>query len=97
MDACRVDKKKAGHRITLATRQDERFIHFEIKDNGIGMDQETKEKAFHLFFSSKGSEGTGLGLFIANKIAAAHGGKIQIDSAPNRGTHFVISIPRQRQ
>jgi signal transduction histidine kinase len=71
-------------------------VQFEVEDNGIGMERETQEKVFSLFFSSKGNEGTGLGLFVANKIAAAHGGKIQIESRINEGTRFIVTIPRTR-
>jgi signal transduction histidine kinase len=60
------------------------------------MDQETREKAFSLFFSSKGSEGTGLGLFIAHKIAKAHGGDIQLHSDLDKGTRFLVEFPRNR-
>jgi signal transduction histidine kinase len=61
------------------------------------MDQETKEKAFSLFFSSKGAEGTGLGLFIANNIAQKHGGSIKLESELGKGTCFVVKIPRKRK
>ena len=71
-------------------------MEFEIEDNGIGMEREIREKAFSLFFSSKGVEGTGLGLFISNKIALAHGGKIDLESELNKGTRFVVIIPRSR-
>ena len=70
-------------------------MHFEVVDDGIGMDQETCEKAFSLFFSSKGT-GTGLGLFISDKIARAHGGEIELDSKPGVGTRFVVNLPRVR-
>jgi signal transduction histidine kinase len=70
---------------------------FEIADDGIGMDRRTREKAFSLFFSSKGSEGTGLGLFIANGIAQAHRGRIGIESELDKGTRFVVKIPRSRK
>ena len=60
------------------------------------MDQETREKAFSLFFSSKGTEGTGLGLFISNKIAQAHGGSITLESTEGEGTRFIVSLPRNR-
>ena len=69
-------------------------MRFEVEDNGIGMERETREKAFSLFFSSKGSEGTGLGLFIANKIATAHGGSIHLESEMDVGTRFLVEIPR---
>jgi PAS domain S-box-containing protein len=94
LDACRLDKKKPLHRVTLRAAGDGTHVRFDVEDNGIGMDRETREKAFSLFFSSKGSEGTGLGLFIANKIAAAHGGSIQIVSALDEGTRFTVVIPR---
>jgi len=96
LDACRVDRKKPQHRVTLRGAGNGGMVEFRIEDNGIGMDQETREKAFSLFFSSKGSEGTGLGLFIADKIARAHGGGIQIASEIDAGTSFLVSIPRRR-
>ncbi len=66
---------------------------FEVEDNGIGMDRETRDKVFSLFFSSKGLKGTGLGLFISNKIVDKHGGEIDVDSEPGRGTRFVVRLP----
>jgi signal transduction histidine kinase len=91
-----VDRKKEAHAVTLDVRGLPQEVQFLVADNGIGMDQETREKAFTLFFSSKGSEGTGLGLFIAQKIAKAHGGQIAVDSAPDIGTRFLVTLPRQR-
>jgi len=57
------------------------------------MDRETRERIFSLFFSSKGLKGTGLGLFIANKIVDKHGGTIEVDSEPGRGSKFMIRLP----
>jgi PAS domain S-box-containing protein len=96
LDACRVDRKKTGHRVKFTIGSDDEHVLFEIEDNGIGMDQETREKVFTLFFSSKGTEGTGLGLFIANNIAHAHGGTISVDSEIDKGTRFLVKIPRRR-
>jgi len=64
-----------------------------IEDNGIGMDRETREKVFSLFFSSKGIKGTGLGLFISNKIVDKHGGSIDVESEPGRGSRFLVRLP----
>jgi PAS domain S-box-containing protein len=68
-------------------------IEFSIRDNGIGMDRETREKIFTLFFSSKGNRGTGLGLFIANQVVEQHGGEILLDSSPGHGSRFTVRIP----
>ncbi|MEW5993985.1 MAG: PAS domain-containing sensor histidine kinase [Candidatus Zixiibacteriota bacterium] len=95
-DACRLDRKKDTPRVTVAVKGLPDHVRFEITDNGIGMNRETREKAFTLFFSSKGSGGTGLGLFIANKIAQSHGGKIELESEPGRGSRFTVTIPRRR-
>ena len=96
LDACRVDKKKSSHRVTVGLKGHPEHIEFEIGDDGNGMEQETREKAFSLFFSSKGTEGTGLGLFISSKIAQAHGGSIQLESVLGQGTCFKVKLPRKR-
>ena len=96
LDACRVDKKKDSHSLSVGLKGFPDHVEFVVEDNGIGMDQETREKAFSLFFSSKGSGGTGLGLFISNKIALAHGGTIELDSETNKGTRIAVKIPRTR-
>ncbi len=69
-------RKKISHQIRIGLKGYPEYVEFEVYDNGIGMDQETRERAFSLFFSSKAGDGTGLGLFISNKIAQAHGGEI---------------------
>jgi PAS domain S-box-containing protein len=97
VDACRVDSKKPSHAVTVGLKGLPDQMVFEISDDGIGMDRRTREKAFTLFFSSKGSEGTGLGLFIANGIARAHHGRIEIESELEKGTRFVVTIPRSRK
>ncbi len=94
-DACRLDRQKEHHRVILVVRGLPDRVQFDITDNGLGMDQETREKAFTLFFSSKGAGGTGLGLFIANKIAQVHGGRIQLASTPGEGSRFIVEIPRR--
>jgi PAS domain S-box-containing protein len=96
LDACRLDKKQAQHQVTISSGVDGDQATFDISDNGIGMDRETREKAFSLFFSSKGTEGTGLGMFIAHKIVTNHHGSIEIDSTPGQGTRFSVRLPRKR-
>ena len=84
--------KKEG-KVTVHVEREEPWLIFDVRDNGIGMDRETREKIFSLFFSSKGIKGTGLGLFIANKIVDKHGGDIKVESEPGRGSRFVIRLP----
>ncbi len=92
IDACRVAQKPGGAvKMSASLSRDQ--VLFEVRDNGIGMDAETRSKVFSLFFSSKGTEGTGLGLFIAEKIARAHGGRIEVESALGEGTCFMVLIP----
>ena len=95
MDACRVDQKKNIHQVQIGMKGHTDWIEFEIADNGIGMDQETRERAFGLFFSSKRGNGTGLGLFISNKIAQAHGGEIKLESELHQGTRMIVKLPRK--
>ena len=93
IDACRMDSEKTDHVITVVARRAEPFMTISVEDNGIGMDRETREKIFSLFFSSKGLKGTGLGLFISNKIVDKHGGTIEVESEVGKGTKFIVRIP----
>jgi signal transduction histidine kinase len=93
LDACAEDDARKHHKIVFSVQGDDSQIRFEIKDDGIGMDRETRESLFTLFFSSKGNKGTGLGLFIADKIIDQHGGKIAVESRPGQGSNFKITIP----
>ena len=96
LDACGEDDARKDHKIVFSVKGDDHQIRFEIKDTGIGMDQETRENLFTLFFSSKGNKCTGLGLFIADKIIDQHGGKISVESKHGRGSNFKITIPKIR-
>jgi signal transduction histidine kinase len=96
LDACRLDGKKPEHIVAVRLQGLPDVVQYEVEDNGIGMDQETREKAFTMFFSSKGMEGTGLGLFVADRIARSHGGTIELESDSGAGTRFIVKLPRKR-
>ncbi len=93
-DACVEDRTKKQHEIAFKVKVSAERVIFEISDNGVGMDQSTRENLFTLFFSSKGSSGTGLGLFVSNKIIEQHGGRIEVSSSPGEGSLFRITLPR---
>ncbi len=96
IDACRIDTQKTDHHMKVGLTESHDSVILTVSDNGIGMDQETREKAFSLFFSSKGAGGTGLGLFVAYKIAQSHGGTIGVESEEGAGSQFRVELPRHR-
>ena len=67
-----------------------------IRDNGTGMDEETKARLFEPFFSTK-DRGTGLGMAITLGIITAHRGRIEVESSSGKGTEFIISLPREKR
>ena len=93
LDACLEDKDKAEKKITFGLSFKSDCAIFDIIDNGIGMEKGTIDNLFDLFFSSKGTRGTGLGLFVAHRIITQHGGTIHVTSEKGRGTHFRVVLP----
>ncbi|WP_229595734.1 response regulator [Pseudodesulfovibrio sediminis] len=88
------DRKKDG-KVELSAQRKGTDLVITIEDNGMGMDPETRDKIFTLFFSSKGKRGTGIGLFISNQTIEQHGGTIEVDSTPAQGSTFVITLPEK--
>ncbi len=72
-------------------------VEIRIRDNGIGIPPEVKEKMFNPFFTTKpAGEGTGLGLSISHDIIVKqHGGSIAVDTKPGEFTEFMIVLPRK--
>jgi signal transduction histidine kinase len=70
----------------------DQHVAIAIRDTGRGMPAEEHRRVFEPFYSKKAA-GTGLGLTIARRIVAAHGGRIEIDSAPGRGARFTVILP----
>ncbi|WP_051434593.1 hybrid sensor histidine kinase/response regulator [Desulfonatronum lacustre] len=93
VDACLFNRDAAEHRIGFHVARADGHAVFTIRDNGIGMDRETMDNMFTLFFSSKGALGTGIGMFVSHEIITGHGGTITVDSAPGKGTTFRITLP----
>lgn len=79
--------------IQISTRDIDDKIEIRIKDTGIGMTEEVKQKIFDPFFTTKDvGEGTGLGLSIVFKIIQRHEGKIDVISSKGQGAEFIITL-----
>ena len=93
LEACARDKTKKNKRVfARALAYNEFQFKFEVEDNGVGIEEETKNKIFKEFFSTRGTHGTGLGLSVVEKVVKEHGGKIELESAPGKGTIFRVIL-----
>ena len=87
-----VQAMESGGQMVVRTRAAGLGVLLEMIDTGPGMDAETLAKVFRAFYTTK-QGGSGLGLPTARKIIEAHGGTIDIESAPGRGTKVTIWLP----
>jgi two-component system, NtrC family, sensor kinase len=87
-----VDKTRGTITIRSGT-QDER-VWIEIEDDGCGIPKENLSRIFDPFFTTKPvGKGTGLGLSLSYGIVQKHGGRLEVDSEPGRGTRFRVTLP----
>ena len=84
---------EGGQVMIRSGQRDADTIAVSFTDNGIGMDEETKKHIFEPFFTTKGEKGTGLGMSIIYGIIKRHGGDIEVESEPGRGTTVTILLP----
>lgn len=82
--------------VTMKVLEKDDSLIFEVTDNGIGIDSEIMKNIFTTFFTTKGTQGTGLGLLTTNKIVMEHGGHIDVKSKKGEGSTFSIVLPKQR-
>ncbi len=91
-------KYGSGKPIEIRLIKNGRTAGFSIRDNGIGIAPEQQTRIFGRFeraVSTRAYGGLGLGLYIAQQILDAHGGRIRVESAPNQGARFIVELPLQ--
>lgn len=90
-----------GGRIVVQATAENDQVHVAVRDNGVGISEEDQARLFRDFVrirseheSVKDAPGSGLGLSIARRIIEAHGGTIHVDSQPDQGSTFTVTLPR---
>ena len=94
-----VKYSKKGGVIQVELHEKDGYVFFSVKDNGIGMDEKTKNKIFDRYFqgdSSRKTDGNGLGLAIVQKIVDLCGGKIDVGSEKDKGSFFLVTLPERK-
>jgi signal transduction histidine kinase len=86
--------EEAGRRpvLKLSAYRQGPVVCLELADNGVGMTGEEQQKIFEIFYSTR-KGGTGLGLAVVDRIARAHGGRLNIRSAKGMGTTVILELP----
>jgi signal transduction histidine kinase len=87
-----VDATDEGGRVTVLARKGRDGQTLEVRDTGRGIEHDHRAKIFDLYFTTK-AEGTGVGLAVTQQIVAAHGGSIEVDSEPGKGTTMTVHLP----
>ncbi|MGA9836688.1 MAG: ATP-binding protein [Gemmatimonadaceae bacterium] len=88
-----LDAMHGGGTLGITTRIGDGSVTLEVRDSGIGMSEEVRERAFEPFFTTKGQAGTGLGLAEVYGIAKRHRGRAEIDSVQGHGTTLRLVFP----
>ena len=88
-----VDALDEGGTITLRTVHEDEDAVVEVADTGQGMSEEVRRRALEPFFTTKGDSGTGMGLAMVHGIVQRHGGSLNIDSEPAKGTTISVRLP----
>jgi len=92
------DAMPNGGELKISIGQSDGHVRMVFSDTGSGISQDDRDKIFDPFFSTKGPvRGTGLGLSVSYSIIKDHGGDINVESAPGRGTTFIITLPVEDQ
>jgi signal transduction histidine kinase/CheY-like chemotaxis protein len=87
-----VDAMPEGGTLALSGTSQDGWVELHVRDTGLGMSKAVQQRIFEPFFTTKGAKGTGLGLAVSYGIMERHGGRIQVQSDPGRGTTFTLAF-----
>lgn len=88
-----IDAMPGGGTLSIQTSQKNDKVLIFVSDTGVGIPNDLRNKIFESFYSTKGENGNGLGLSIAERIVRQHGGTIHVDSIVNKGSVFMVELP----
>jgi PAS domain S-box-containing protein len=86
-----------GGAIRVSTAKEDDRVVLRVSDNGVGIANENLAKVFQPFFTTKGVQGTGMGLSGSFGIVRRHGGQITAESKPGHGSIFTVLLPAARE
>jgi len=92
-----VEALPGGGEIQISTYLDNDYVHLSVEDNGVGIDQENLEIIFEPFWSTKGADGTGMGLASSYGIVRRHEGEIFAERTPDHRTVFTVRLPLEKK
>ena len=95
-NALKYNKPKT--KVAISSMKDDSQAVIQVKDNGIGISQRDQRRVFDRFYRvdksrSRDRGGSGLGLAIVKRVIEDHGGKVTLESAPDKGSIFSITLP----
>jgi signal transduction histidine kinase len=85
----------SGGSVTIRVQSHDGSVALEVRDDGSGIPADALDRVFEPMFTTR-PDGTGLGLTIARRIAIAHGGQLELESARGQGTTARLTLPLER-
>jgi signal transduction histidine kinase len=85
-----------GGQITVRARSDDEWVVLEVADTGVGISAEKLTRVFDAYYTTK-ADGNGLGLLIVLRNLRAHGGRVDVASAPGKGTTVTLRFPQKHR
>jgi len=88
------DAMPDGGSLAAEVHAEDSAVLVRVRDTGVGIPPENMDRLFDFLFTTKGDEGTGYGLTISGDIVEEHGGRIEVESEPGKGSTFTVILPR---